>query len=59
MNPLALPIVDAAPLFGVSHTTLRRWIRDEGFPVVRLGRKTLVPLRLGEQWLEDRAEVAA
>ena len=44
LEPLTLGVRDAASLLGVSHWSIRRWIRIGRLPAVKLGRRTVVEL---------------
>lgn len=59
MEKLAFTISEAAKAAGVSRPTLYRWTHIEGFPVVRVGRITRIPVRAFERWLEQQAEGTA
>lgn len=59
MEKLAFTISEAAQAAGVSRPTLYRWTHIEGFPVVRVGRITRIPVRAFERWLEQQAEGTA
>ena len=41
---------------GVSPNTLRRWMKEEGFPVTFVGRIPVVSERLVTEWLEKRVK---
>ena len=40
-----------AAMGGISHTTFVRLVRDRGLPVVRVGRKILIPAQEAQEWL--------
>lgn len=44
MPPLALSIPEAAKHLGIGRTTLYRLIGDGVIPVVKIGRRTIVPV---------------
>lgn len=44
LEPLTLGVREAASLLGVSHWTIRRWIRMGKIPALKLGRRTVVEL---------------
>jgi excisionase family DNA binding protein len=45
---------EAADYLGVSVDTLRKWIREEGLPVVKIGRKHLFKTIYIDHWMEQR-----
>lgn len=55
---LALNTVEASALLGISRPTLQAWMREPGFPVVRVGRCVRIPIEPLKAWLADRAEVS-
>ena len=57
MERLAYKPRDAAQAEGVSPPTLYKWMHMEGFPVARIGGRTLFPVRAFERWLEQKAGV--
>ncbi len=56
MEKLAFTITEAARAAGVSRPTLYRWTHIQGFPVVRVGGITRIPVRAFENWLESQVE---
>ena len=36
---------------GISSPTAKRWIDTPGFPVIRLGKKILIPIEPFKKWL--------
>ena len=55
---LALTRDEAAKALGISLRSVDALIAEQasGFPVVRVGRKVLVPVQLLERWLEEQYE---
>ena len=51
---LALRPSEAAQALGVSERTLRKWMRDEGLPYVRVSGVVLIPRAQLEKWMADR-----
>ncbi len=47
---------EAARLLGVSERTLRKWMRDEGLPFLRVDGVVLIPRAQLEEWLAARVE---
>ena len=41
---------------GVSPNTLRRWMKEEGFPVTFIGRIPTTTERLVTEWIEKRVK---
>ena len=55
-NPrLVLTAKEAAEAMNVSMPTMYQWMRTEGFPAFKTGKKWLVPARSFEQWIEKQA----
>ena len=52
---LAFRPPELAALLGVSPRTLRRWMRDEGLPYLRLDGVVLIPRASLEDWMTERA----
>jgi len=55
---LALRPRQAAAAIGVSESTLERWAKEHGIPVVRLDRAVLYPVREVADWLTSKTEGA-
>ena len=45
---------EAAALLGVSDRTLRKWMRDDALPYLRLDGVVLIPRARLEEWIEAR-----
>lgn len=58
-NKLLYSTTEAAFVASVSRPTLYRWMRLEGFPVVKIGNCTRIPVDEFRRWLENQAEVRA
>ena len=43
----------------VSAPTFRRWTKTPGFPVIRAGKKILVPIEPFKRWMAEQAERGA
>lgn len=39
----------------VSAPTFRQWTRTPGFPIIRVGKKILVPIEPFKEWLAEQA----
>lgn len=46
---------EAARAASVSMPTFYDWTHISGFPVIRAGRKYIVPIKAFERWLEEQA----
>lgn len=46
-----------AEAMSVSRPTVYRWMRLPGFPVVRLGNCTRIPVEAFKRWLDEQAGV--
>lgn len=46
---------EAAQAANVSMPTFYGWTKIAGFPVVRVGRKVVVPIDAFKRWLEEQA----
>ncbi|WP_419013062.1 helix-turn-helix domain-containing protein [Dysosmobacter sp.] len=56
MEPLAVSLSEAARLLGVSRPTIYRYIHREGFPVFRIGNRTLISVDGLRDWIKKQAE---
>lgn len=54
---LVYSIPEAAEVLGISTTKMYEVVRMEGFPVLELGRRKVVPIKPLEKWLEKMAGV--
>ena len=52
---LTYSVVEAAEALGVSKTAMYQIIRTEGFPVIVLGSRRLIPIEGLKRWVEERA----
>jgi len=55
MDKLNYTTKEACEAACVSAPTLRKWTRTPGFPVIRAGKKILIPIEPFKRWLEDQA----
>ena len=53
---LALRPREAAAALGLSDRTLRKWMREEGLPYLRVGGVVLIPRGQLEEWMVGRVE---
>lgn len=54
---LTYSVVEAAAALGVSKTAMYQIIRTEGFPVIVLGSRRLIPIDSFKRWMEERAAI--
>ena len=54
---LTYSVVEAAAALGVSKTAMYQIIRTEGFPVIVLGSRRLIPIEGLKRWVEERAAI--
>lgn len=52
---LTYTVVEAAAALGVSKTVMYQLIRTDGFPVISVGNKRLIPIESFKRWLDTRA----
>jgi len=52
---LAYSVVEAAAALGVSKTTMYQIVRTEGFPVIKVGNRSIIPIESFKRWMEERA----
>ena len=50
---LTYSVPEAARVLGVSTSNMYQIIKMEGFPVVELGKRRLIPIKGLERWLEE------
>lgn len=48
-------VPEAAAVLGVSTSKMYQVIRMEGFPVVVLGKRRVIPIKSLDKWLEEMA----
>lgn len=53
---LAYSATTAAKSAEVSRATIYRWMKLRGFPVVRIGGCTRIPVEAFKRWLAEQAE---
>ena len=56
VKPLMLKPKDAAELLQVSMPTMYQICRIDGFPVVHIGRRILIPIDALKEWLNKAAK---
>lgn len=52
---LAYSVEEAAEALGVSKTTMYQLVRTEGFPVIFVGKKRVIPVESFKHWIEECA----
>lgn len=59
MNPpkMTYSVAEAAQVIGVSTSNMYQIIKMQGFPVITLGKRRLIPIKGLERWLEEMAAV--
>lgn len=57
--PRVLSLAVAAQVYGVSDDTLTRLQDREGFPIIRIGSRRLVPVAAADEWFAARVERGA
>ncbi len=53
---LALRAKEAAEALGISARTLRKWMREEGLPYLRLDGVVMIPRSELDEWMAARVE---
>jgi len=53
LEPLTVGVREAARLLGISHWSIRRWIRLGRLPAVKLGRRTVVELAVLQRFIDS------
>lgn len=57
-NKMLLSISEAAAALGISRPTVYRLIHaDDGFPIIRVGGRVLVPVRQLQEWLDEQVSI--
>lgn len=55
VEKFALSLNECAVMMGIGRSKMHELARSEGFPVVRVGRRILVPVDALKVWLNARA----
>ena len=55
VEKFALSLTECAVMMGIGRSKMHELARSEGFPVVRVGRRILVPVDALKVWLNARA----
>ncbi len=51
---LALSVTEAAEALSISRRSLYNLIKTDGFPVLELGGRRVIPVDLLQQWMHER-----
>lgn len=54
---LAYSVAEAANAIGISKTAMYKLIHTEGFPVLILGNRRLIPVESFKRWLDKNAGI--
>ena len=57
-EPMCLTVDDLCGQLQISRPTAYSLVHSEGFPVIRVGRRLIIPKSGLERWLEDQANLA-
>ena len=55
VKKLTYSVVEAAEALGVSKTVMYQLVRTDGFPVIFVGNKRLIPIEGFCRWVEEAA----
>lgn len=47
-------VSEAAEVLGVSRSKMYEFVKSEGFPVIYIGRRILIPIKGLERWLDEQ-----
>ena len=53
---MALSVAEAAEALGISRRSLYNLIKSDGFPVLELGGRRVIPVDLLQEWMHKRVE---
>lgn len=53
---MALSVAEAAEVLGISRRSLYNLIKSDGFPVLELGGRRVIPVDLLQEWMHKRVE---
>ena len=54
---LALSVTEAAEALSISRRSLYNLIKSDGFPVLELGGRRVIPVDLLQEWMHERTGV--
>lgn len=52
---LTYSVTEAAEALGISKSTMYEFIKIQGFPVIKIGNRRLIPIKGLEEWVERTA----
>ena len=52
---LTYSVAEAAKCLGVAESTMYTIIKLDGFPLLKLGGRRLIPIKCFERWIEEQA----
>lgn len=55
-SKLVFSVAEAAKALGVSRPTMYRLMQEEGFPVIQIGARKVVPIYGLEEWIEKQTQ---
>ena len=58
MEKLTITVAEAAEMIGVSKPTMYRITEQQNFPVLRAGRKKVIPIAEFKQWVSNQVQPA-
>ena len=58
MEKLTITVAEAAEMIGVSKPTIYRITEQQNFPVLRAGRKKVIPIAEFKQWVSNQVQPA-
>jgi excisionase family DNA binding protein len=58
MEKLAISVDELCTMLGVGRSKGYQLIRQDGFPIIRLGRRAVIPLEAVKAWLAAQSEVS-
>lgn len=57
-NKMLLSISEAAVVLGISRPSIYRLIHaDDGFPIIRVGGRVLIPVKQLREWLDEQVSI--
>lgn len=53
IEKMTLSVKELAQVMGIGENTARQLCRSKGFPTIKVGSRTLIPIRRFEEWLNN------